>query len=129
MAKRIVTYDANCGEADAMSMVGKVIHVYKSYAGALALDNTDFASVYDVDLLTGTVGTAVTQTLATSAVAAVGQDVNIHGAWVAGLDDDEDEYWLMCPGAGTWGAPRRLVIPRQDEASSSESSSSSSSSS
>ena len=120
MSKKIVTFDATFGEADPASMIGKVIHVYNTFAGALAQTASDLAQVYSVNLLTGAVGSvAITQTKATASVAAVGATVDEHGCLVVGLKDDADEYWLQCANAGKWGVPKRIVVCRQDDMSSS----------
>ena len=107
MSKKIVTFDATFGEADPASMIGKVIHVYNTFAGALAQTASDLAQVYSV------------QTKATASVAAVGATVDEHGCLVVGLKDDADEYWLQCANAGKWGVPKRIVVCRQDDMSSS----------
>jgi hypothetical protein len=127
MSYRVVTIPLQHTESDGMSVIGRIVNVYDSYAHALAHGANGLETVKDVDLLTGTVGDTITQTAKTA-----GPQIDVNGNLNIALEDGSDEvaYWLMCE-AGRWGGPLKVVVSNavSDESISSQSSSSSSQSS
>lgn len=123
MGYRPIFIPCGSGEADAASMVGKIINVYDTYAHALSHAATGLLTdVREFNLLTFELQSPISQTAKTA-----GPTVNIHGVLAVAVDvDSHTEIYLMS-NAGRWGGPRRIALTTAGTDMDSESSQSSSS--
>ena len=62
MANKLLTIDCGSWEKDNGSVVGRQVNVYNSYLDALNKESSGLAVIYNVNLLDGTIGSAISQT-------------------------------------------------------------------
>lgn len=123
MGYRPIFIPCGSGEADAVSMVGKVINVYDTYAHALSHAATGLlADLREFNLLTYELQGVISQTAKTA-----GPTVNVHSVLAIAVDVDAHTEIYLMSDAGRWGGPRRIALSTSGTDMDSESSQSSSS--
>ena len=111
MADVLVTLGVRDMEAEGDSIIGRVLNVYDTYANALSYGATGLSTIYDVDVLTGLKGSAITQVAKTTGVTV---DNNGIAKFFAANGGGSQEYFIRVGysegPAGRESGPRRIIV-------------------
>jgi hypothetical protein len=105
MADKLITADVNTYEADGAGVIGDVVNVYDTYANALAHGATGLATIKELTVLTGAVGSTITQVAKTTGVPV---DNNGQVKFFADDGGSSTPYWIISEN-GRAGGPQRVV--------------------